>query len=85
MVVLPNVTEAFCARINFLNNHEFKPAVVTDTGACVNAGIGSAFNGTFLSGTNTNLIDVPFINNPATEACVKCAGSFNYYRVLMAR
>jgi hypothetical protein len=53
---------------------------------CINT-VGEEFSGTFRAGNAVNLLDDTELSRvPAREACVRCSnGTFNYYRVLMAR
>ncbi len=87
VAVLPKVTQAFCSRINFVNGQSIDLSTISDTGSCINAGAANVFTGTYVDGAGANtLVDAAFTKTPAKEACVKCAdGTFNYYRVLLAR
>jgi len=92
IAVLPHVTLAFCNTVNQSVKQNIDlgttaAPVVSDPGACVNAGAGSEFAGTFLSGAAANTLDDTKLSyKPAKEACVRCAdNTLNYYRVLMGR
>lgn len=84
IVVLPNVTQAFCERINAVVGLEGQP---TDTVTCINGGAASRFNNTTqFSGSPNNLQENSFSHTPAPQACVQCADdSYHFYHVIMAR
>jgi hypothetical protein len=88
LAVLPNVTQAFCARANMMIGQAVDLAVNTDPAAngCVHAP-GSEFTGTFINGSSTNSLTAAQIpTHPARELCVRCnGGTFHYYRVLLER
>lgn len=87
LMVLPNVKQEICARVNMVNGQNIDLTVVSDPGICIAPNASDYFVGTFLSGAAANTVDdTKFTKFPAYEACVKCAsGSFNYYHVLLAR
>ncbi|MBX2834329.1 MAG: hypothetical protein KTR28_05085 [Micavibrio sp.] len=89
IAVLPNVTAAFCEKINELNNQTATPAATscpyTDAGR-------------FDSGTNFDddvdessttippvMTEATFSTQPALQACVVCGGNNYFYHVIMAR
>ncbi len=89
IMVLPNVTPAFCNRINQVNDQDID--IVTETqdpsdGGCIFSP-GNQFTGTFMKGSSVNVPDhTTFRHNPASQACVKCDnGSLHFYHVLLAR
>lgn len=90
VAVLPDVTQAFCDKINSMNGQTATP---TDSGgaqtACVYGGDPLRFDGgTLYDDTTTNTTDAgSFTVVPAMEACVSCAvdGKLYFYRVLHAR
>lgn len=88
LAVLPNVTEAFCARINFINQQSIDLEVDTDLAAdgCIYAA-GDEFAGTFTDEAGANALESTlFTKHPAKEACVRCDDdSLHYYRVLHVR
>ena len=88
VAVLPRVTQAFCDQVNRNVKQTIDLAQITDPSAngCVFTS-GEEFAGTFRSGAAVNLLDDAKVSKlPAREACVRCDnGTFNYYRVLMAR
>lgn len=88
VAVLPKVTLAFCNQINRNVKQSIDLSQITDpaTNGCVYQP-GSEFAGTFRSGAGTNTLDDTKLSSvPVREACVRCStGTYNYYRVLMAR
>lgn len=89
IMVLPNVTQPFCERINQVNDQALDVAAgIQDPGAggCIFA-TGSEYTGTFTNGAGANVLDdTLFTHNPASQACVRCSdGSLHFYHVLMAR
>ena len=94
VAVLPNVTDAFCARINAINGQTGAP---TDTGACIYPSNNSArFDGgqQFEDSAPNTFDEATFEQDssagavkPAPQACVVCTtGGANYfYHVLLAR
>jgi hypothetical protein len=88
IAVLPNVTEAFCLRVNEVNGQNLTLTANHDPAAsgCVYAP-GSEFTGTFTEGAGTNTIDdTLFTQTPAKQACIKCeTGGLHFYHVLMSR
>jgi hypothetical protein len=89
IAVLPNVTTAFCAKINDQVGYTAQP---TDTGG---AQTNCLYSGTTVRfGDTTQFVGVPntvnaatFSVKPSVEGCVSCVadGKLHYYRVLMAR
>lgn len=87
LMVLPNVTEAFCNRINEQNDQALSLTDDHDPsgGGCL-YDPGNEFVGTFASGTINTLDDSFFTHLPAKQACVHCeGGGLHFYHVLMAR
>lgn len=98
VMVLPKVTEDFCARINTLNG-QVTPSDpnATGTATCIYGGSTVIFNGTttFTTGGAINQMNAAtFTQDPASgaarvasEACVTCIGANgrHYYHVLLAR
>lgn len=97
VAVLPNVSEAFCNRINTLANQTTQPedtgsgaASGANPGECIHLGSNGRFgNGnTFYAAPNTTDITT-FVTKPAGQACVQCVGAtgapYHFYHVLMAR
>lgn len=89
IMVLPNVTEDFCDRINELNDQNLTLTDDHDPSAdgCIYAP-GSEFAGTYTSGASTNTIDdTLFTHLPPKEACIHCESDdkLHYYHVLLAR
>lgn len=93
IMVLPNVTEAFCNKINEINDQALVlvPAASNyqdpSANGCIYAPGSEFINGTFLKGSSVNTIDdTLFTHLPAPEACVRCqGGNLHYYHVLLAR
>lgn len=83
LAVLPNVTQAFCSRVNMQNQQTVNLNNSTMTSGCV-YDAGHEFDGTYGIGTIT-LKDGEYSKSPAKEMCVNCAGDYNYYRVLLTR
>lgn len=88
LAVLPNVTEAFCTRINELNGQTLNLALNQDPSAngCVNS-TGNEFVGVFGDGVGANTIDDSlFTKMPPAQACVHCqSGGFHFYHVVLGR
>lgn len=85
IAVLPNVTEAFCDKINEMNGYSGQPA---DTGTCLKGADSTRFDdATQFDDSTTNTVDESsFSVKPAMQACVLCAdNSRHFYHVLMAR
>jgi hypothetical protein len=91
IAVLPNVTEAFCTRVNSLAGQS---AELDDTGTCLYSGDSERFNAVDQFSSSPNSVDeTDFAQDttisavkPAPEACVTCSnGSRHYYHVLYAR
>lgn len=90
IAVLPNVTQAFCERINELNGQNLNLSADLDpsSNGCIYAGSGNEFTGTFASGGTANTIDAAlFTQIPPKEACIRCQsdGALHYYHVLLGR
>lgn len=89
LMVLPNVTQAFCERVNLVNGQNLNVvSQVQDPAAngCIYSP-GSEFNGTYSSGAGANSLDSALITHkPAAQACVRCSsGALHFYHVLLAR
>lgn len=95
IAVLPNVTQAFCEKINALNDLTGQPA---DTGAATAAGsspgdclflgaLGRFDDGRQFYDPPNTTDEGSFSHKPAPEGCVQCAtdGARHYYHVIMAR
>lgn len=90
IAVLPNVTQAFCERINELNGQNLTLTANHDPSAngCIYTGGGNEFTGTFVTGGTANTIDhTLFTQIPPKEACIKCesTGALHFYHVLLGR
>lgn len=90
IAVLPNVTPAFCERINELNGQNLNLAANHDPTAngCLFTGGGSEFTGSFVTGASANIIDhTLFTQTPAKQACIRCqtTGALHFYHVLLGR
>ncbi len=85
MLVLPNVTEAFCRAFNKKAGYSLDAVIPTDGTACIH-NTASRFAGTFASGGAVNTMDTGTFKTPAPFACVACAGpAYHAYYVLMDR
>lgn len=87
VMVLPNVTDAFCERINEQNDQTLTLTDAHDPsgGGCIYDS-GSEFVGSFASGTINTLDESFFTHLPPKQACVRCqGGGLHFYHVLMAR
>ncbi len=101
VAVLPNVTQAFCQKINELNQQggaqpEDTGAVAAagnDPGSCINIGaLGRFDNGRqfYDSPSTPNTVDeTTFTTMPGTQGCVQCVdmpgAPYHFYHVLYAR
>jgi hypothetical protein len=89
IMVLPNVTEDFCNRINELNDQDLTLTDDHDPSAngCI-YDVGNEFTGTYASGGSVNEIDdTLFTHLPPNQACIHCESDdkLHYYHVLLAR
>ncbi|MCB1782714.1 MAG: hypothetical protein KDI13_01845 [Alphaproteobacteria bacterium] len=85
VAVLPNVTSDFCTVVNNGIGYSAQP---TDSSDCVSYGASGRFDdGTQFPATPNTVDTATFSVTPALEGCVKCTadGSYNYFRVLLAR
>lgn len=81
MLVLPNVTGAFCKAFNDFAGLSSQPE---DTGACVHDTT-KRFNGTYPT-SGVNILDVSeFSHSPAPYACVRCGDNHHIYYVITPR
>lgn len=86
IAVLPNVTTAFCTKINEMNGHTGQPA--EDAGCSIHdTGLRFTSGTLFQDGTENTLNEASFTVTPAVQACVQCAAgpTYHFYHVLMAR
>lgn len=86
VMVMPNVTEAFCKNYNQKAGFTDTAAIPTDTAACIHD-TATRYAGTFSSSPNTlDTATFPAANTPYPAACVKCdSGAFHAYYVLLER
>lgn len=86
IAVLPNVTAAFCAKINQIIGFDAAQQP-EDTGACLYDGATSRFDQTTHFDNSPNTVNEnSFSIKPAHQGCVQCSGgSYHYYMVLLAR
>lgn len=88
IAVLPNVTTAFCDKINDIIGYNTTPE---DTGGgatdCLYSGNTVRFNSSNLYASSPNTADEgTFSIKPSTQGCVKCAdNSRHFFHVLLAR
>jgi hypothetical protein len=94
LMVLPNVTEAFCNRVNQIAGQTdivLVPAAANYQDPSANGCIydpASTYNGTYLKGSSTNTLDITKFNfdTPPADACIRCeSGNLHYYHILLAR
>ncbi|HEY8963086.1 MAG TPA: hypothetical protein VIN59_01350 [Alphaproteobacteria bacterium] len=87
MMVLPNVTQAFCTSFNTKAGFPSGASIPTDSAACVHD-TSKRFSGTFATAGAINTMDTatfPDVNKPYPSACVACGGSYHAYYVLLER
>ena len=95
IAVLPNVTKAFCDKINDMNGYDALPedtgATATSSGTaggCLQMGADGRFSAgqKFFDTANTT-DEATFSVKPSLEACVLCAadGKYHFYHALMVR
>lgn len=93
IAVLPNVTQAFCDKINDINGHTVQPEDTSGTAppdtSCIYAATTDRFDGgTQFSDPSTNNDFSNFTVTPAMQGCVRCTagtGTLHFYHVLHAR
>ena len=87
IVVLPNVTQSFCERVNSIIGYD-DTSQPTDSSICINGGASQRFDDTtqFDSSPNT-VADATFSIKPSMQGCVQCTNdnSYHFFHVLMAR
>lgn len=88
LLVLGNVTEAFCTAINQqLGLGTTPPAddTTSTTPDCVYSALaGHKFSGTFLDPPN-EMDPATFSRIPSAQGCVSCGAAYHYYYVLLSR
>ncbi|PCJ99357.1 MAG: hypothetical protein COA45_04780 [Zetaproteobacteria bacterium] len=86
IVVLPNITQAFCERINNIIGYDATQP--TDSSTCIHGGAAQRFDNTtqFPSSPNT-VTDTTFSIKPSVQGCVQCSSdnSYHFFYVLMSR
>lgn len=85
IAVLPNVTQAFCEKIN--EKIGYSTTMPQDDGTCLNSGASFRFDDTtqFSSSPNTTN-EATFSFKPSLRGCAQCAdGSYHYFHVLLSR
>ncbi|HIF26507.1 MAG TPA: hypothetical protein EYG18_11490 [Micavibrio sp.] len=92
IAVLPDVTQAFCAKVNQINGYDEATQPIDTTGTCIYSGTSLRFSssaGFAASGAADNVNDATFTIRPAMQGCVSCNASgtsdFHFFHVLMAR
>ncbi len=99
IAVLPNVTQAFCDKINTVNGQTTNQpddtgaaaAVGNDPGSCLHIGALGRFDDAqqfYDSPSTPNTVDeASFSKKPALQACVYCTlgSSYHFYHVILAR
>lgn len=84
IAVLPNVTQAFCERVNKVNGQtNAQPS--EDGAGCINGLASERFGTAFYNDTPNTLNTASFTKLPAMQACVSCSGTYHFYHVLYAR
>jgi hypothetical protein len=86
IIVLPNVKEAVCQKINEMSGYAKGAVIPADTGTCLYSN--SAFDrfaGTFATGGSINAVPTTNFVLPAYQGCVSCSGTYHFYSVLMER
>ncbi len=90
IAVLPNVTQAFCEKINAVIGYDttIQP---TDSATCINSGAAARFDDStqFALGLNAvnTVVEATFSLKPSMSGCVQCTSdnSYHFFHVLMAR
>ena len=85
VAVLPNVTQAFCERVNEIIGYTAQPE---DSGTCINGGASARFDdGTQFASSPNTATEATFSVKPSMQGCIECTsdGSYHFYSVLMAR
>lgn len=92
IAVLPDVTSAFCAKINKINGYDEAVQPIDTSGSCINASTTFRFSsssGFTTTGSADTVNDATFTVRPAMQGCVSCAAGgtsdFHFFHVLMAR
>ena len=86
IAVLPNVTQAFCDRVN--SNLGYDATQPTDSATCINSGASARFDdGTQFDATPNTTNEATFSLKPSMSGCVQCFSDNNYhfFHVLMVR
>lgn len=87
MLVLPNVTQAFCTAYNTKAGFPASAAIPDESAACP-SDTSKRFSGSFASGgaiVTQDTSKFPSATNAYPAACVKCGTSYNAYYVLLER
>jgi len=87
MLVLPNVSQAFCIAYNKKAGFADTAAIPDDTSMCL-YDTTKRFAGTFATGVDINTMDTstfPSATAPAPAACVACGSAYHAYYVLLER
>lgn len=86
MVVVRNVRESVCRRLNELVGYDSDVTIPSDTGTCVYSSTASdKFTGSFATGGDINDMGTSNYNLPAHQACVICGSDYHFYSVLLER
>lgn len=86
IVVLPNVTQDFCKKINATIGYDTNQP--TDSSVCIHGGASQRFdNGTQFAPSPNTVTEATFSIKPSMQGCVQCSNDNNYhfFHVLMAR
>ena len=85
-LVLPNVTQDFCERVNAMVG--YNTTQPTDSSTCIHGDASQRFDNTtqFTSSPNT-VTNSTFSLQPSMQGCVQCSSdnSYHFFHVLMAR
>ncbi len=86
IAVLPNVTQAFCEKVNSIIGYDSTQP--TDSAICINSGAAQRFDdGTQFSASPNTVTSATFSLKPSMSGCLQCSSdnSYHFFHVLMAR
>lgn len=84
IALLPEVSKAFCERINQQNGLTGQPS---ENGDCHLHNTAMRFNSAvrFQDGSANTVDATSFSSTPAMQGCIECNGTYHFYHVLLAR
>ncbi len=86
MVVVRNVKESVCNRLNEMVGYDKGATIPSDSSTCVYSSTTSdKFTGTFATGGDINDMGTTDYRLPAYQACVACGSDYHFYSVLIER